>query len=444
MRIVEYDDDFNNFIDEYSKSNVLLIPIYKNENHVQLRSDLVLLYVYIIDHDKEYVIPFSHSEAINQSLDRLDKLKTPGEVWCVNKKRFSHIFQEQMNDVDLMSYMMINRKLDKSDSRTAAHIFFQRGKQVTNIGHIIPITKHVEYCSNIRNKFLSFYDVFEIDDAYECYNHILDILGQIEKPGLSVDTESWRRFYRVSPRDNKVWGEYNLYTQTGRPSNSKDGVNFAGFPKANGSRKCIQSRHGKDGFLIQFDYDAYHLRLIGDLIDYKFPDNINVHEYLGKHYFGTETLTPQMYEKSKAISFKQMYGRVDHQYKDIPFYSEVTRFIDELWTRMKKYQYIETPVYKRKLLKAFYEDMTRSKLFNYLLQAYETERNMEVLSRILPLYENIESKIVLYTYDSILIDFNVNDGADIVHRTKYLLEAGGFPTKVTVGPNYHEMKEKKL
>ena len=36
--------------------------------------------------------------------------------------------------------------------------------------------------------------------------------------------------------------------------------------------------------LFEFDYDAYHLRLIADLIGYDFPDS-SIHEHLGKLYF---------------------------------------------------------------------------------------------------------------------------------------------------------------
>ena len=35
--------------------------------------------------------------------------------------------------------------------------------------------------------------------------------------------------------------------------------------------------------LVEMDYDAYHLRLIGDVIDYKFPDG-SVHQHMAKLY----------------------------------------------------------------------------------------------------------------------------------------------------------------
>jgi hypothetical protein len=46
------------------------------------------------------------------------------------------------------------------------------------------------------------------------------------------------------------------------------------------------------------------------------------------------------------------------------------------------------------------------------------------------------SSIVLYTYDSILIDFNKNDGIQTVTEIKTLLESTGYITKMKKGTNY--------
>ena len=35
--------------------------------------------------------------------------------------------------------------------------------------------------------------------------------------------------------------------------------------------------------LVEFDYDAYHLRLIGEVVNYKFPEGL-VHEHMAKFY----------------------------------------------------------------------------------------------------------------------------------------------------------------
>jgi len=53
-----------------------------------------------------------------------------------------------------------------------------------------------------------------------------------------------------------------------------------------------------------------------------------------------------------------------------------------------------------------------------------------------------ESKLVLYSYDSFLFDFNINDGTGFLNAVKNIIEQNGkFPTKISRGLNYHEMED---
>jgi hypothetical protein len=56
-----------------------------------------------------------------------------------------------------------------------------------------------------------------------------------------------------------LYSQYNLWTTTGRPSNSFGSVNFAALPPE--KRKGFVAENDS---LIEFDFDAYHLRLIAD------------------------------------------------------------------------------------------------------------------------------------------------------------------------------------
>ena len=78
-----------------------------------------------------------------------------------------------------------------------------------------------------------------------------------------------------------VYSEYNPYTATGHASNRFGGLNFAALNKKMGSRKQFISRFGKDGMLVEMDYDAYHLRLIGVVMSYEFPEG-SVHEHMAR------------------------------------------------------------------------------------------------------------------------------------------------------------------
>ena len=86
--------------------------------------------------------------------------------------------------------------------------------------------------------------------------------------------------------------------------------------------------------------------------------------------------------------------------------------------------------------------MNRNKLFNYMIQLMETENNMKILSNLIPFMESYKSRLILYSYDSFLFDFNLDDGVDFLRETKKIIESNGlFPTKTSKGNNYHEMED---
>ena len=90
--------------------------------------------------------------------------------------------------------------------------------------------------------------------------------GYIEQSGLKIDPNYKDIFedYNIT-NDNFVFTEYNLMTSTLRPSNRHGGVNFAALKKDDGSRKAFISRFD-DGELISCDFEAYHPRLLMDLV----------------------------------------------------------------------------------------------------------------------------------------------------------------------------------
>ena len=77
-----------------------------------------------------------------------------------------------------------------------------------------------------------------------------------------------------------------------------------------------------------------------------------------------------------------------------------------------------------------------------MIQLMETEHNMAVLEQLLPTIENNRSKLVLYNYDAFLFDFDISEGLDYLNNVKTILEQDGkYPTRVSMGSNYHEMKD---
>jgi hypothetical protein len=79
-------------------------------------------------------------------------------------------------------------------------------------------------------------------------------------------------------------------------------------------------------------------------------------------------------------------------------------------------------------------------VFNYLIQAYEIERSAEVLDHVLSYMDNMKSKAVLYTYDSILCDVSDDEFDAVITDVPKLLSGDDeFPVRVFVGDTYDDM-----
>jgi hypothetical protein len=69
---------------------------------------------------------------------------------------------------------------------------------------------------------------------------------------------------------------------------------------------------------------------------------------------------------------------------------------------------------------------------------------MAVIHNILLRTKSYKSKLILYTYDAFLWDFDKQDGAMLIKLIKEELEQNGkYPVKLEIGPDYSNMIEVK-
>lgn len=447
MKIVDTIKQYEDFVVQEDSSVHFVIPINKGMYNSLHEDTISLLYVFSINTSNEYILCFDHSEADHLDINILFQyLNSKNTIFCYEKRKLlKYSKKNNLIDIDLIQWFYTNTYLDQ-DYDTPIHDFFCRvHENLMDINFIIPISKHYDKCKKIREQFFNVLDYFEdqnytITESYGHYDFILRALYNIEKSGLYVDHKLFNKHFEERLYEDKlVYSEYNIYTTTGRPSNRFNGINYAALNKEDGSRAAFISRF-KNGILVQFDYDAYHLRLLADLIDYKFPDDVSVHEYLGKIYFEKDTLTDAEYQESKQISFKLLYGGITKDYMSIDFFAKIKQYTDLLFEKFNEEGYLESPIAGRKLYKKFFKDINPSKLLNYFIQIYETERNILIISCIQELLQNYEDKLILYTYDSFLLDLN-GYNEDLIRQIQDTLETNKkFPVKLTKGTNYHDVE----
>ena len=417
--LVENKKQLKKFIKKYKSEDSILIPISCDSNKHPVDDKLSLLYVQLLN-GEEFILPFDHSETLNIDIPNLE---SDTKKYTYDRKKLNHFIKlDNVIDVNLMHYMATNVPLSIEEIDTNAHHFFNMMYyRKKNINTIIPVLKHLEYCRELAKVIK---DTIAKHNQYvnvSYNNEVLDNLTYIESNGLQTTNGS-------------VYSEYNVFTSTGRPSNRFGGINFAALNKTDGSRKPFISRF-RNGVLVEMDFDGYHLRLIADKVDYEFPEG-SVHEHMAKLY-GVD------YDEAKGLSFKYLYGYIpDEIKKNNEYFNKVSDYINILWNGYKSKEFIVSDIYSKKIYRKNLTDMNANKLFNYTIQLMETENNMKALSKLISKIRNYKSKLVLYSYDSFLFDFNMEDGLDYLKKVKNILEQDGkYPVKVSWGLNYHEMKD---
>jgi len=259
---------------------------------------------------------------------------------------------------------------------------------------------------------------------------MIPLLSDIERFGVRVDGKKFIDRYPQATKhlkDNILYTEYNPYTITSRPSNRFGGINFSALNKKDGTREVFIPKEGH--IFLQMDYDAYHPRIIGKLIKYDLPDT-SVHQWLADQY-------EVEYGAGKGITFQLLYGGIPEEFDSIPYYKKVREYIEVLWDDSSKKGYAST--HNRDIHLSSIEGVNPQKLFNYLLQATETELNMMIMKKVLEFIKQTDIELTLYTYDSFLFSFPLDTPKEHASKLKEIIESFGFPINADWGTDYSKI-----
>ena len=410
---------------------VRFIP--KNDNFHPTLTDLSLVYIRPLDDKKGYILCIDHTESFGiDKVEILDwLLYHTDKLWVLDKKEAMHWMYplaDKLFDAHLLDFVDLTTALGNN----CISYYYSKYTNLPNVNCLIPISKHYEESEAMFNATLSTINKYTLTNTQFQFQNFrtTHVFHQIEKNGVKVDKNCFIDFYKdrlQHPEFNlnkgKIYTQYNLHTTTTRPSNTFNGTNYAALNKDNGERECY--RPSNDTF-IEMDFQGYHPRLIGEMVEWHFPKDKNTYEMLGQLLGVTQ-------QEAKELTFKQLYGGVWADYIDKPFFKQVNMFIDDMWD---EYQYSKSYSTVNKTF-TLDEDITRNKLFNYIVQSTETSTNVELLELVLKYLEDKKTKLVLYTYDAFLFDYSKEDG-NIIQDIVNLLE---YPVSVKQGNTYHGLKK---
>jgi len=421
--IIEKEDQLQKF-PAFDKCFVHIIT--NNNNYHPAIADVSLVYVKPFD-SKGYIFCIKHSESLSLKWQSIKKYLSEKELYAIDAKFTKYFLSGKIQDATFNHISHGNGRFDFSGCEPSIITdFYHEHGSLKNINELIPISKHYEYCENI----------YEIVKPYlikntEFEQKATEVFFKIEREGIKLDKECFIKHHEnhitphFSVKQGNAYTSYNLYTLTGRPSNAFNSINYAALNKENGERACFIPRND---IFIEFDFNGYHPRLLGTLTDYEFDRNTNVYEQIG------EILKTKDISKVKETTFQNLYGGIRSELQNKPFFKNIQMLTDDLWDTIQYSGYIDTPSGKRFRSKDI-ENPTPQKVLNYYIQNFETSQNVLQLYSIFNDFRPLKSRILLYTYDSILVDTSREE----TEKIKQIIAKLQYPVRIKSGNNYNEL-----
>jgi hypothetical protein len=422
--IIEKEDQLNK-LPHFNKCFVYIIP--NNNNYHPAIADVSLIYIKPFD-DKGYIFCIKHNESLSLKWQTIKKYISEKELYAIDAKYTKYFFNGKIQDITFNYISQGGEKFDLSRYEpTIINNFYHNYGTTKNVNELIPISKHYEYCEKLYEAVKPY-----LTKNTEYEQKLTNVFFKIEKEGINLDKECFIKHHenhstpQFSIKQGKTYTSYNLYTLTGRPSNSFNSINYAALNKENGERACYIPRND---LFIEFDFNGYHPRLLGDIIGYKFDNNINVYEQIAK------LLEEKDISKVKEITFQNLYGGIRYELQSKPFFKDVHIFTDSLWDTIQYQGHFVTPsgkIFKSKDI----DNPTPQKILNYYIQNFETSQNVMQLNLLFNDFRPLKSRIVLYTYDSILVDASREETGEI----QQIISKLQYPVRVKTGNNYNNLK----
>nr|BAR35386.1 hypothetical protein [uncultured Mediterranean phage uvMED] len=434
---VETKKDIEILASDLSTESSVLFYFLNETSHHPVATNPIGLFVYLIQTDKTFFISFRHPDALSIPTTSiklvLDKLFSANvKKYIIEKKNAMYFFDvSDCIDIQFDAYAKTNKQISFENS--------SRSRLIAT--PLMLINKKF----NDTLKLLKPYFDTECEYSINLANDLCDVFFKIERNGLYVNKSNFNlASHNVINNEGLVFGQYNYFTPTTRPSNRFAKINFAALNKKKKERECFESRFKDEGGMLMVDYESYHLRLFADFIKFKLPAS-SLHTWLGQYYYDKQELNEEEYNTSKKITFNLIFGGIsDDVRKHIPFMDAVATFVEKNWETFLNKGFVTTWKYKRVLSKDCYTDMNPYKLFNYLLQSAETEQNVIGGKKLNEYLKDKKSKLVMYHYDSFLVDMHKSEYKLSPKLVELLTCDNKFPLRIYVGKNYDDLVEVKV
>lgn len=401
-------------IDSLQINQAICILVNKTDFHYLTDSPL-FMYLCDIETGRPYVINMTHPDYTGWDSECAPELSNI-KLFSPTKKAIiaNNIKTGVIIDLNFMLYPLKHKTFSFSDY-TLKQFYLHKSRYKSF--EIYPLSILIKMCKSACDPLIEMVnkahpyieDIQKFDDLY------YKTLYTLEKNHLKFDSQF-------------IYSDYNPYTITNRPTNSSYGINLSALSKKDQTRTKIESSF-PNGKLVQFDYSSFHAYLLAKMLNFTIPPNGDVYLALNEEYNFSDGATRN---EIKLDFFKYVYGT---KHLNNPFFKKIEKFKDDLSTFFRNNGYVESFFLKRKIFFNLPNGIQSNKIFNYFLQNAETEYNFLKLLSLNEFLHNKKSSIILYTYDSFLLDVHENE-YNIIDVVKNILETDGIPVNIQIGSNY--------
>lgn len=412
--IVKSSEEYDNLVQRMNREQCILTPIFRDNHYHPVENNILCMGIAF--QSETFVVSISHTDA---------------QTFPIPRGILTH------EDINALAYVH-NRPLKDVQYPPYVHDTLNQFGNMVDVHKIIPLMVWSSILKEHAKWQWKILKECHLNSTFDTIKEHINTLREIEKAGLCINREPLVEQFgpkvKRSFKGNMVYSQYNPYTTTGRPSNRFGGINFSALNKSDGTRDHFISRY-ENGILVQMDFEAYHLRLIADEYGVSLPTG-SLHTELAKKYFGTDEITEELYSASKQKTFEIMYGMSNETY-GIELFERVV----EVRNTFK--ESTESLILPSGMSVEFLEP-NASKMFNYHVQSLEVVKTLPKLQKVLDLIKNTNNHLILYTYDSILLDMEHFEETVINQIVAILEDNKKFPVRVYTGTTYGNIKEIRL
>lgn len=399
-------------LEELNNKNFIAIPIIDAQSHFSFE-EITAIYMLDFDNDDEFVININHPD-MQTYIGNSIKLNC-NLLFTANKKTLYHknIITSNSIDANFFIYPATHKQFDLTDY-IPTHYYLYRSRFVD--WKTYPLSILIKMCQRAA------YDLKECINPYSFFIHDLKLFDS-----LYYDTLFKTELNTIEFDYDLIYSNYNPYTLTNRPTNSSFGINLSALSKKDNTRAKLKSSANKK--LVQFDYASFHVYLLTKMLNFNLPIDRDIYIFLNEKYQFSSEIDRS---KIKLDFFKYIYGIKVY---DTEISLLINEFKNELLHFFNENGYVHSFFLNRKVFYQYNTEVQSNKLFNYYLQNAETEYNLLKIAKLYELIKNTDINILLYTYDSFLLEIPENK-LHMVEIIKQLLEEDNIPVTIQIGDTY--------